>query len=96
MKNSYNNYEDALKILKMESLEDRRVRLCLKFAKNCLKNEKMKKLFPLAQNNHSMKTRSTEKFKVHKARTDRYKKSAIPYMQSLLNEDAKKIGSILS
>ena len=72
------------------------LRLCLKFAKNCLKHEKMKKLFPLSDKNHHMKRRSAEKFKVHYARTQRYKKSAIPYMQSLLNEDAKKIQTILS
>ena len=96
LKNSYNNYEDALKILKMESLEDRRSRLCLKFAKNCLKNSKMKQLFPLAQAQHVMKTRSKEKFKVHYAKTERYRKSAIPYMQSLLNAEAKKISKVLS
>ena len=43
-----------------------------------------------------MKTRAKEKFKVHKSNTDRYKKSAIPYMQRLLNKDAKKISSILA
>ena len=96
LKNSYNNYEDALKILKMESLEDRRTRLCFKFAKNCLKNEKLKKLFPLAKTNHTMKTRLKEKFKVNQARTERYKHSAIPYMQRLLNTDAQRIKSMLS
>ena len=96
MKNSYNNYEEALKVLKMESLEDRRTRLSLKFAKNCLKNDKMKKMFPLAKNDHSMKTRAKEKFKVHHAKTKRYKHSAIPYMQRLLNKDAQRIKSIMS
>ena len=96
MKNSYNNYEDALKVLKMESLDERRSRLCLKFAKNCLKNDKMKKLFPLARSDHSMKTRAREKFKVHHAKTNRYRNSAIPYMQRLLNTDAQRIKSILA
>ena len=36
-----------------------------------------------------MKTRAQSFFKVNKARTNRYKKSAIPYMQKLLNEDRK-------
>ena len=62
LKNNYTNYEEALKMLKMESLEDRRTRLCLKFAKNCLKNDKMKQLFPLAKKEHSMNTRLNEKF----------------------------------
>ena len=43
-----------------------------------------------------MKTRAKEKFKVYQAKTERYKKSAIPYMQSLLNIDAQKIRSSLS
>ena len=56
----------------------------------------MKKLFPLAKTDHLMKTRAKEKFKVHQAKTERYKNSAIPYMQRLLNNDANKIRSILS
>ena len=96
MKNSYTSYEDALKTLKMESLEDRRTKLCLKFAKNCLKNEKLKKLFPLAKKNHNMKTRSGEKFQVHHSNTERYRKSAIPYMQNLLNNEARKIQKALT
>ena len=83
-------------MLKMESLEDRRERLCLKFAKNCLKNDKMKQLFPLAKKEHSMHTRSREKFKVNKSNTERYRKSAVPYMQRLLNTEARKISQILS
>ena len=95
LKNSYTKYEEALEMLRMESLEDRRRRLCLKFAKNCLKNEKMKKLFPLANKKHSMNTRSKEKFKVNKANTERYRKSALPYMQRLLNSESNIIAQVL-
>ena len=42
----YTTYSDALKNLNIESLEDRRKSLCLKFAKKCLQVEKLKKLFP--------------------------------------------------
>ena len=69
--------------------------LYLKFAKNCLKNEKMKKLFPLASKNHNMDTRSKEKFKVNKAHSERYRKSAIPFLQNLLNQEAKKVQKVL-
>ena len=55
----------------------------------------MKKLFPLARTDHQMKTRTKDKFKVNYAKTDRYKKSAIPYMQNLLNSDAKKVRSFM-
>ena len=47
LKNNYRNYENALKMLDLDSLQVRRKKQCLKFAKDCLKNEKMKKLFPL-------------------------------------------------
>ena len=42
----YTTYSDALKRLNIESLEDKRKSLCLKFAKKCLRIEKLKKLFP--------------------------------------------------
>ena len=43
-----------------------------------------------------MKRRLTEKFKVNYARTDRYRKSALPFMQNLLNDESKKMQAILS
>merc|ERR1712218_327565 len=56
LKNNYKNYEDALKFLDLDSLQERRKKQCLKFAKDCLKNEKMKKLFPLNVQNRELKT----------------------------------------
>ena len=47
LKNEYIDYNSALKTLDIDSLYDRRERLCFKFAKKCLKIENMKKLFPL-------------------------------------------------
>ena len=37
-----------------------------------------------------MKKRKQKKFKVNKTNTVRYKKSAIPYMQNLLNNESDK------
>ena len=82
----YINYKNALKILDLQSLEDRRKFLCLKFAKNSLKNEKVKHLFP-EKKKHDYETRFEEKYEVNTAKTKRYKHSAIPYMQMLLNQD---------
>ena len=45
LKEAYKDYESGLKMLNIESLVDRRNRLCLKFAKQCLKNENFKKTF---------------------------------------------------
>ena len=89
MKNNYKNYEDALKFLDLDSLQERRRKQCLKFAKDCLRNEKMKQLFPLNVQNSELQTRHKETFKVNKAYTERYKQSAVPYMQRLLNEDER-------
>ena len=38
LKEEYNNYEDALDILNLETLSERREKISLKFARSCLKN----------------------------------------------------------
>ena len=38
-----------------------------------------------------MMKRNPDKFKVNKAITQRYKKSAIPYMQRMLNDEDKEL-----
>lgn len=87
----YTSYKNSLKVLNIDSLEKRREILCLKFAKKCTLNEKLKNLFPLNKNDHKMKLRKQKKYKILKANTKRYKQSALPYMRRLLNdEDAKK------
>ena len=84
LQESYQTYDNALDILNLEYLTDRRNSLCLKFAKRCLKYDKSKDMFPLNETNTS-NTRSHEKFKVNHAKTNRLKYSAIPQMQRLLN-----------
>ena len=42
----YKNYENALNVMNMDSLEERREKLCLKFAKACVRNEKLSDIFP--------------------------------------------------
>ena len=46
-------------------------------------------MFPRRIENRNGKRRKTETYKVTKAHTNRLQKSAIPYMQHLLNEDKK-------
>ena len=45
LKGKYSNYEDGLKMLKIDTLDTRRNELCLRVAKNCLKNDKVKTMF---------------------------------------------------
>ena len=83
----YTNYKNGLKKLNMERLTKRREKICLRFAKNCLKNEKVRNMFPKNVTEHKMKTRKSKGFKVQLAKTKRYKNSAIPYMVNLLNKE---------
>ena len=82
---SYRGYEDALERLGLVTLEERREQMCLKFAKQCLKLEKMKQFFPRNQNSHAMEKRCSEFYQVVKSQTERFRKSAIPAMVKLLN-----------
>ena len=95
MGREYLNYEDALKILNLEKLEKRRENLCLKFAKSCLKTEKVKGLFQKQESNHRMQKRKVRPFKEKLIKTKRYKKSAIPYMTELLNKEAERKNSTM-
>ena len=96
LKETYSDYETALKLLDIETLHDRRKRLCLKFAHKCLKNDTFKKLFLLKKTNHKMDKRKTEKFLIKQINTERYKKSAIPAMLRMLNEEDFKMKQALS
>ena len=82
----YLNYENALRVLKLQSLKERRNALCLKFAQKCLLVPKLKEMFPRNQQNHDMGKRRVESFQVKRALTERLRRSAIPYMQRLLND----------
>ena len=82
----YEHYNDSLEKLGICTLSERREKLTKKFAISCIENERTKNLFPLKKNLHQMSKRKSEKFKVNKANTKRYMKSAVPSMQRLLNE----------
>ena len=86
LKDGYQTYDQALESLGLCKLSDRREKMCLRFAKNCSKNELTKDLFPLNPTN-GMGTRDKQTFKVQHANTDRLKDSAVPYLQRLLNSN---------
>ena len=71
--NSSITYQEGLKKLNIEKLDNRREKLCLNFAKKCLTNEKVKHMFPKKISKHLMKKRNIKKYKVNFARTKRYK-----------------------
>ena len=66
----------------------RRQKRCLAFAKSSLKYPVGQALFPEnIDNGQNIRTR--EKFVVNFAHSERYKKSAVPYCQNLLNADQR-------
>ena len=85
---NYESYKKALNILELEPLEHRREYLCLRFAQKCTENDQTKKMFPLNEKLHNINIRRKEKFTVQYAKTERLKKSAIIYMQKILNEQS--------
>ena len=74
-------------ILDLDTLEKRRLELCLRFARNGIKQNKLNDLFPTNYKEHNMKTRIVKKYKVDFANTERYKKSSIVAMQNMLNQE---------
>ena len=86
----YQGYEEALEFMKIDSLRERRVKMALKFAKKSIRQEIFSPLFPLNENLHSMKTRNPKKYVVKKGNTERMRRSSVPFLQRLLNEDFDK------
>ena len=82
---NYQSYENALEILRMETLAKRRESLALKFAKKTAKHDKHKRWFELSETTNTRSINTT--YKPAQARTARFMKSAIPYLTSLLNND---------
>ena len=84
---AYENYNQACKYLATQSLEDRRLKLCLKFARKNLKSDNC--LFKKVVKN--VNTRQSSKLvQDYKCRTSKYRKSSIPYLARLLNSSNKK------
>ena len=85
----YVGYKRPLDILNLQTLEDRRTELCLRFAEKSLKHSQHKNMFPLNEKKHRMVTRKVEKFKADHAKSERLKQLPIIYMQKLLNENSR-------
>ena len=77
-----NNYKKGLLKLDIDDLATRRKKLCLDFAKKCVKNPKLNNMFPRV---YKTKFRKSNKYVVQYAKHERLKQSAIIYMQNLLN-----------
>ena len=81
---NYISYQAALEMTGLQTLHDRREDRCLNFALKALKHPRNYQMFPRNENN-CKQIRNQELFKVNFARTEQYRKSAIPFCQRKLN-----------
>ena len=85
LKEKYHSYEKALQLTNITTLQERRNKLMLSFAKKCSENVETKHMFP--KNEKITNTRISEKYKIPHCNTERLRKSAIPSMARILNEN---------
>ena len=85
----YIDYESALEMCGLEKLSTRRNTRCLKFSMKSLKHTRNQRLFPRNTRIHGQGLASKEMFEVNWARTESYRKSAIPFCQRLLSDHFK-------
>ena len=90
---NYESYNQATRILGLEKLHERRLKLSLSFAKKCERNPKYSTWFRLSDSptQTNIQTRGASsnqrtKYMSVTARTDRYQKSPLPFLTDLLNE----------
>ena len=83
-------YKEKLKELNLETLQERRNKLSVRFADKCVKNPKTKPMFKKNIKEHTMKLRNKEKYHVTHARTVRLQKSSIQVMTKHLNKKHKE------
>ena len=90
LEEDYQNYENALKISQLKTLDKRRKKLMLSFAQTSLADGMLTDLFPIKKKTHKMKKRKKRRFQVFHANTEHFKKSPILTMQRMLNEAEQK------
>ena len=82
---NYTTYNEALEICSLDTLRNRRNKLCLDFATKIVKNPLCSDWIPVTQNvNYSLRKRP--RYRQFNCKTKRFQSSAIPYLIQLLNE----------
>ena len=83
LKDNYINYKTALNTLSAQTLEQRRTKLCQKFANKNLKSDKSFFIKVVKNMNTRGKSDNVKEFKCN---FGRFRKSSLPYLARLLNE----------
>ena len=86
----YLSYEEALSKTSLVSLNKRRQDRCIKYALKASRHPDNMQMFPPNTVESPQVTRNREKFHVNFAHTESYRKSAIPSLQWLLNDQAPR------
>ena len=92
---NYTGYKDALEVLDLDSLKERRLQICTTFALKAYKHPKFSSWFVKDEKNENIKERNckpeieVQLLKPVEFRTKRYRKSPIPFLTNLIN-DANK------
>jgi hypothetical protein len=83
----YNSYHEALDTCDLDSLHDRRVEHCRRFAEGLPNNDRTKCLIPPTRfESHGRELRNSHKFSKLPSKTKRFQCSPIPFFIDLLNE----------
>ena len=82
----YSSYKEGLKQLKIDTLGERRQIICKKFTLKATQHEKFSSWFKKQNPTHDNRTRSIKnKYKCVNTRTNKFKKSPIPYFTEIAN-----------
>ena len=83
----YTCYIDALTILNIPSMHQRREDLCLKFAKSLLKSPKFSYLLPFRNSDRELRRNPSGLLLETRCNTDRYFNSTIPFLARFINNN---------
>ena len=87
LREKYKDYESALRLLDLDTLEKRGEHISLRFVEYSIKNNKLNEFFKLRETEHQMDLRNPELYRTTKAKTERFRKSSILAMQRQLNTE---------
>ena len=87
LQQNYENYKQACSSLLAQTLQQRRVKLCSKFAS---KNSKSENSMFMKVGTHAKTRHRSDLVREYKCNFGRFRKSSLPYLARLINENNRK------
>ena len=87
LQQNYENYKQACSSLSAQTLQQRRVKLCSKFAS---KNSKSENSMFMKVGTHAKTRHRSDLVREYKCNFGRFRKSSLPYLARLINENNRK------